>query len=105
MQILKDFIAEIQNIIAASKEAAIRSVDYQRVLMYWHIGQKIFEEEQGAKDRAEYGSYLLKYLSAEPEPAYGSGLSRRQLELCRQFYRSFPIANTVYSQLRRTTDG
>lgn len=99
MQIRKDLLTEIQTIIAAAKEAAIRSVDHQRVLMYWHIGQKIFEEEQGAKDRADYGTYLLKYLATELEPAYGSGFSRRQLELCRQFYRTFPIANTLYSQL------
>jgi len=99
MHIRKDLLSEIQNIIAASKEAAIRSVDHQRVLMYWHIGEKIFEEEQGAKERAEYGTYLLKYLAEELEPQYGSGFSRRQLELCRQFYRTFPIANTLYSQL------
>ena len=99
MHIRKGLIAEIQSIIASSKEAAIRSVDYQRVLMYWHIGKKIFEEEQGEKDRADYGTFLLKYLAVELEPVYGSGFSRRQLELCRQFYRTFPIANTLYSQL------
>lgn len=99
MQIRKELLSEIQNIIAASKEAAVRSVDHHRVLMYWHIGQKIFEEEQGAKERADYGTYLLKYLAEELEPQYGSGFSRRQLELCRQFYRTFPIANTLYSQL------
>jgi hypothetical protein len=99
MQIRKDLITEIQRLIAASKEAAIRSVDHHRVLLYWHIGQKIFEEEQGAKDRADYGTYLLKFLAEALEPVYGSGFSRRQLELCRQFYRVFPIANTLYSQL------
>jgi hypothetical protein len=99
MQIRKDLITKIQILIAASKEAAIRSVDHHRVLLYWHIGQKIFEEEQGAKDRADYGTYLLKFLAEALEPVYGSGFSRRQLELCRQFYRVFPIANTLYSQL------
>jgi hypothetical protein len=99
MQIRKELLAEIQHIIAASREVAIRSVDHQRVLMYWHIGKKIFEEEQGAKDRADCGSYLLKYLAEKLEPSHGSGFSRRQLELCRQFYRTFPIVNTLYSQL------
>lgn len=102
MQIRKDLITEIQNIIAASKEAAIRSVDHQRVLMYWAIGQKIFEEEQEAKDRADYGTYLLKYLSAELEPVYGPGFSRRQLERCRQFYRTFPIASALRTQFSWT---
>jgi predicted nuclease of restriction endonuclease-like (RecB) superfamily len=70
--------------------------------MYWHIGQKIFEEEQGARDRADYGSYLLKYLSVELEPLYGSGFSRRQLERYRQFYRTFPIASALRTQFSWT---
>ena len=35
---------------------AIRAVDHQRTLMYWHIGKRIFEEEQEGKDRADYGA-------------------------------------------------
>ena len=42
--IRKDLIEEIQAIIAAAKEKAIRSIDFERVLMYWNIGRKIFEE-------------------------------------------------------------
>lgn len=33
------------------------------------------------------------------EPEYGSGFSKRQLELCRKFYKTYPIANTLCSQL------
>lgn len=32
-------------------------------------------------------------------PDYGSGFSVRQLEMCRQFYRVYPIANTLCAQL------
>ena len=102
MQVRKNLITEIQGIIAASKEAAIRSVDHQRVLMYWAIGQKIFEDEQGAKERADYGAYRLKYLATELEPVYGSGFSRRQLERYRQFYRTFPIASALRTQFSWT---
>ncbi|WP_262894834.1 DUF1016 N-terminal domain-containing protein [Sphingobacterium pedocola] len=41
----------------------------------------------------------MKYLSEQLQPEFGSGYSRRQIELFRQFYRVFPIANTLYSQL------
>jgi predicted nuclease of restriction endonuclease-like (RecB) superfamily len=92
-------ITEIKALIAESKEKAIRAVDHERTIMYWHIGKRIFEEEQQGQDRASYGAYLTKYISAELEPEYGTGYSRRQIELMRQFYRSFPIANTLYSQL------
>jgi predicted nuclease of restriction endonuclease-like (RecB) superfamily len=67
--------------------------------MYWNIGRRIFEEEQEGKDRADYGHYLTGFISEQLEPEYGSGFSKRQIELFRQFYRRFPIANAVRSQL------
>lgn len=67
--------------------------------MYWQIGQRIFEEEQQGKDRANYGNYLTRFIADQLEPEYGSGFSKRQIELFRQFYRKFPIANAVRSQL------
>lgn len=99
MLISQSFISEIKAIIARAKEEAIRSVDHYRVVMYWNIGKRIFEEEQQGKDRAEYGKQLAKYVAEELEPELGSGFSKRQIELFRQFYRTFPIANTLYSQL------
>ncbi|MCX6156032.1 MAG: DUF1016 N-terminal domain-containing protein [Candidatus Kapabacteria bacterium] len=95
----KSIISDIEGIINLSRENAIRAVDRERTLMYWHIGQRIFEEVQQGQDRAKYGEYLTKYISEQIEPEYGSGFSRRQIELSRQFYRIFPIANTLYSQL------
>jgi predicted nuclease of restriction endonuclease-like (RecB) superfamily len=85
-----------------AKENAVRAVDHQRTLMYWHIGKRIFEQEQQGKDRADYGKYLTQYLAKALEPEFGSGFSRRQIELFRQFYRVFPIANALRSQLSWT---
>jgi len=92
-------INDLVSIIEIARETAIRTVDFHRVQMYWHIGKRIFEEEQQGQDRAKYGTYLLKYLSEELEPIYGSGFSQRQLERARQFYRTFPIASTLWTQL------
>lgn len=92
-------INDIKSIIIRSKENAIRAVDHERVLMYWHIGRTIFEEEQQGKERAGYGQYLIKYLSERLQPEFGSGFSYRNLVLFRQFYRIFPIVNAVRSQL------
>ncbi|HEX8022143.1 DUF1016 N-terminal domain-containing protein [Mucilaginibacter sp.] len=49
--------------------------------------------------RADYGNYLTKFIADQLEPEYGSGFSKRQIELFRQFYRTFPIANALRSQL------
>ena len=96
---IQNLYNEVKEIIASARQGAVRSVDFSRVQMYWNIGKRILETEQGGKDRAEYGSYLLKNLAKRLEPEYGSGFSVRQLEMCRQFYRTYPIANTVCSQL------
>lgn len=99
MLINQSVIADIKAIIAQSKDKAIRAVDHQRTLMYWHIGQRIFEEEQEGKDRADYGTFLIKYLSEQLQPEFGSGFSSRQLNWYRQFYRTFPIVSTLWTQL------
>ncbi len=90
---------EVREIISSARQNAVRSVDFSRVQMYWQIGRRIQEEEQKGKERADYGTYLLKNLAKKLEPEYGSGFSVRQLEMCRQFYRIYPIANTVCAQL------
>jgi hypothetical protein len=82
----QSIITDIKAIIAQSKDKAIRAVDHQRTLMYWDIGKRIFEEEQDGKDRADYGKYLTEYIADELEPEYGSGFSKRQIELFRQFF-------------------
>ncbi len=96
---LKEFVDEIRGIIDQARNHAARSVDQARVLMYWNIGKRIFEKEQQGKERADYGSFLLDTLSKNLAPIYGSGFSVRQLEICRKFYRTYPIANTLCSQL------
>ena len=93
------FVGEIRTIINQARSAAVRSVDFSRVQMYWNIGRRIVEEEQHGKERADYGTYLIKNLAKELEPEYGSGFGVRQLERARQFYRVYPIASTVRSQL------
>ena len=98
----QQIIADIKVIIANSQERAIRSVDFERTLMYWYIGQRIFEEEQQGKSRAEYGKYVIKYLSEQLQPEYGSGFGIRQLERYRQFYRTFPIVSALRTQLSWT---
>ena len=96
---LKEFVDEIRGIIDQARNHAARSVDQARVLMYWNIGKRIFEKEQQGKERADYGSFLLETLSKNLAPLYGSGFSVRQLEICRKFYRTYPIANTLCAQL------
>ena len=95
---MKNLVSEIRSIIETSRSNAVRSVDFCRVQMYWQIGRRIVEEEQGGSARAEYGKGLIKNLAQEIEPEYGSGFGQRQLERARQFYIEFPIASTLRTQ-------
>ena len=70
--------------------------------MYWQIGKVIFEEEQQGKDRADYGTYLIKSISTTFQPQMGSGFSVRQLEMNRQFYRMFPNTSALRTQFNWT---
>ena len=98
----KELLHKIISLIEETKDKAIRSVDFHRVQLNWNIGRYIFEDEQKGQERAEYGTYLIKYLSKNLEVVYGSSYSVRQLELFRKFYKAFPIANEVRSQLNWT---
>jgi len=93
------FIQDVKKIIGLAQTKVIRSVEFHRVEMYWQLGERIFNEEQQGKDRADYGTYLIRNLAKELEPEFGSGFSNRQLERCRQFYRIYPIASAVRPEL------
>lgn len=73
-----DFLKQIKEVISTARYNAVSAVNYQRVLMYWNIGRNIFEEEQQGKDRAEYGSFLIKNLAQELQAEFDSSFSIRQ---------------------------
>lgn len=99
---IKILTQDVKNLISNSQETAIKAVDTQRVVLYWSIGKRIYKELQAGKDRADYGKQIIKTLSLDLEPVYGSGYSVRQLELMRQFYKFFSNTNALHSQLNWT---
>ncbi len=97
--LINPFFTEIKSIIKQSRISATRSVDFCRVQMYWQLGYRIQEELQQGKERADYGTNLIKNLAKELKPEYGSGFGVRQLERARQFYMEYPIASALRTQL------
>jgi len=84
-------ISDIKSIINSAKEKAIRAVDTERVLMYWHIGQRIFLEEQEGKDRADYGKYIVKQIAYSLEPEFGTGYSEDRSSYFDNFIECFQL--------------
>lgn len=102
MKLNKKIVHSIQSIIAQAREKAVRSVNHERVLMYWQIGKIIFEEEQQGKDRAGYGEFLMKSIADELQPQFGSSFTKRHLYWYVQFYRTFPIVSALRTQFSWT---
>ena len=93
------FYEDIRNIIINARNNAVRSVEFERVTMYWRLGERIFVEEQRGQERAEYGEYLIKNLTKELEAEFGSGFSYTQLTRARKFYRLYPNTTKLRPQL------
>ena len=56
----------------------------------WLIGYRIAEEELKGKNRANYGTEILKSLSKELKKEYGKGFEIRNLYYFLKFYKTFP---------------
>lgn len=80
---------EIRTILQDARQSAYRSVNFAMVIAYWKIGEKIVEEEQKGKSKAEYGTALLKELSEKLTNDFGKGYSQTNLKYFRQFYLTF----------------
>ena len=93
---------DVRAIIEEARANAVHSVDFNRVLMYWNMGRRVYEEEQHGDDRADYGSYLIERLAQRLEPGFGSGFSKRQIHFSVQFYKAYPKVNALRSQLNWT---
>lgn len=84
-----DFIHEIKQIVVQARQKAYTAINSAMVEAYWLMGKRIVEQEQQGKDRADYGSQLLKSLSKELTAEFGKGFSVNSLYYFRQFYLAF----------------
>lgn len=92
-------VDDIRHLILSGRTQVVTAVNVAMVSTYWAIGRRIVEEEQQGQARAEYGTYLLQELSHVLTQEFGKGFHVRNLQMIRKFYLTFPIANTLCSQL------
>jgi hypothetical protein len=93
----ESFFRDIRCILADARQKAYAAVNSVMVEAYWKIGRRIVEEEQGGKDRAEYGSFLIRELSRNLGNEFGKGFSVANLKNFRQFYLTFPNIGKGYA--------
>jgi len=86
---LAPLIVEVRNFIRSARHAAASTVSALQVLTNFEIGRRIVEHEQKGQKRAEYGTQLLKELSARLTEEFGKGFSERNLRGFRLFYQTY----------------
>ncbi|HJA65302.1 MAG TPA: DUF1016 family protein [Candidatus Mediterraneibacter cottocaccae] len=94
----QEFYGEIKKILINSRNKVYQTANFAMVEAYWNIGKAIIEE-QGGKEKAEYGTGLLQELSKQMTKDFGRGFTVANLKNMRQFYLKFPNGYTLRSEL------
>lgn len=84
-----DLFERIVTILETARGRAVRAVNTEMILAYWHIGREIVEHLQAGARRAEYGNQLLESLSERLNQRFGRGYSVTNLKYFRLFYQAF----------------
>ena len=92
----------VKAIINNARQVAYRSNNSILLNTYWEIGRLIVEEEQGGKEKAQYGKAVLKNLSNQLMREFGKGYDERNLNNMRAFYTAFSIWDAVRTELSWT---
>lgn len=108
-----ELINNIGSTLQRARENAVKAINTELIFAYWNIGRYIVEYEQAGKERAAYGSVLLKKLSKDLKRNFGKGFSLSNLQNMRLFYILYPhfrflaIHQTLSgkSPIRRTASG
>ena len=83
-------VNDVRTIIDDGRKLAYGAVNSAMIETYWKIGQRIVEEEQQGKERADYGKNLIDALARQLSHDYGKGFSARYLRSFRKFYLIMP---------------
>lgn len=101
-----DLASIVQTTHDAAQSSVVKAINRMQTMRNWLIGYYIVEFEQHGKDRAEYGTQLLKKLE---ERVDRKGLTTTLFKWARKFYRLYPqmmenlpipICATVMHQLQ-----
>lgn len=82
-----DLTSIIQTTHDAAQSSAVKAINRMQTMRNWLIGYYIVEYEQHGKDRAEYGTKLLKKLE---ERVNRKGMTTTLFKWARKFYRLYP---------------
>ena len=85
-----NLLFDIKQIIETSQQTAYRAINVVMLKRNWLLGKRIQEEILKGKDRADYGTAIIRTLSKELTAIYGKGFNKNNLYRFVSFYRIFP---------------
>lgn len=94
-----ELIKKISELVDKSRRELVQAINTKIVNTYWSIGKYIIEYEQRGKERADYGSELIRTLSKELSSRFGKGFSRSNLQNMRLFYLTYKKSQTLSGKL------
>lgn len=83
------FLESLKRIVRSARGMAYASINYAQVQANWLLGQRIVEQMQKGKERAEYGAYIVKIASEALTEEFGKGYSETNIRSFRLFYLTF----------------
>lgn len=95
-------VQQIRTVLAHARNQVAQQVNSELLRTYWSIGRIIAEYEQTVPERADYGKKTLKLLSKALTREFGRGFSVSNIYNMRQFYRDYPIFQSVTGKLTWT---
>lgn len=96
----REFVEQLVGLLEQARRNSARSVNALMSAAHWEIGRRIVEQEQRGQKRAQYGKALLQRLATDLSKRFGKGFSERNLLAMREFYRAWPIPQTLSAELR-----
>jgi len=96
------FYERIRDILEGARNKVYRTANIEMLQAYWNVGREIVEEEQKGRDRAGYGSFLVKNLSVKLTLAFGKGFTQSNLRYMRLFYQTFEKRHALRDELSWT---
>ena len=82
--------AGIVELLKTARSTTARNVNSIMTAVYWEIGRRIVNSEQGGAVRANYGDELIKQLANDLSAQFGRGFGVVNLSQMRRFFLSRP---------------
>ena len=95
----QDIYDRITTLIEEARGYVATTINSTMTYTYFEIGRYIVEDQQQGKQRATYGTKLLKELSSKLTDKFGRGFSYTNLEQMRKFYSAYSIPQTASEEL------